>query len=292
MDLQRIDRRISRALRLLEQHVHEPVDYGAVAAALDLSVHRFHHLFAEQMGESPGEYLRRIRLEAAATRLRWTRDSVGQVAAAVGYASQPSFTHAFARQYGISPARFRRDREQWPDQETDTVQDKRVKVVQSEALHCLARRYVGPPCDVPDNWADFLGALPKALSHPGQHLFVGLIHDDVRFTPPDRVRYDCCVTIESNIDVAEILADAPDLHHVTTEPGLFASIRHQGHYAAGTDPEQRRSVHRTYGYLLDEWMRESRHRFAARYAMEVYTVPHPRCAPEDLECIIHVPVTA
>jgi hypothetical protein len=37
-------------------------------------------------------------------------------------------------------------------------------------------------------------------------------------------------------------------------------------------------------------MRESRYKFAAEYAMEVYPVPHPRCTPEDLECIIHVPV--
>lgn len=291
MDAQQIDRRIARALRLLEQHVHEPIDYSVIAAAIDLSVHRFHHLFADEMGETPGEYLRRIRLEAAATRLRWTRDSVGQVAATVGYASQPSFTQAFTRYYGTSPARFRRDRERWPDQPTDFVQDKRVKVVQSDALRCIAKRYVGPPCDVPDHWADFLNSLPAALDNRRRHLFVGLIHDDVRFTPPDRVRYDCCVTVESNIDVTGILSASPDLHDFTTRTGLYASIRHKGHYAAATDPEHRRSVANTYGFLLDEWTRGSHHRFGGEYAMEVYTVPHPRCAPEDLECIIHVPVT-
>jgi methylphosphotriester-DNA--protein-cysteine methyltransferase len=83
MNIQQIDRRIARALRLLEQHVREPIDYSVIASAIDLSVHRFHHLFAEEMGETRGEDLRRIRLEAAATRLRWTHDSVGQVAAMV-----------------------------------------------------------------------------------------------------------------------------------------------------------------------------------------------------------------
>jgi DNA gyrase inhibitor GyrI len=116
---------------------------------------------------------------------------------------------------------------------------KRIRSQQIAGLRsAIAKRYVGPPCNVPDNWADFLGTLPKALNNPGQHVFVGLIHDDVRFTPPDRVRYDCCVTIESNIDVATVLADAPDLHDVTTQPGLFASIRHKGHYAAATDPQR------------------------------------------------------
>jgi AraC family transcriptional regulator len=290
MDVQRIDRRIARALRLLEQYVHEPIDYGDVAAAIDLSVHRFHHLFADQMGETPGEYLRRIRLETAATRLRWTRDDVGQIAATVGYASQPSFTQAFARRYGMSPARFRRDRERWPDKLTDAVQDKRVKVIQSEALHCIAKRYVGPPCNVPDNWADFLNTMPAALDNPSRHLFVGLIHDDVRFTPPDRVRYDCCVTVESSIDVQHILSAAPHFHDVATRAGLYASIRHIGPYAASTDPGRGRNVSTTYGFLLDEWMRSSRHTFGGEYAMEVYTVPPPRCAPDDLECIIHVPL--
>jgi AraC family transcriptional regulator len=290
MDIERIDPRIARALRLLEQHVHDSIDYSAIAEAIGLSVDRFHHLFAEEMGEAPGEYLRRIKLEAAATRLRWTHDTVGQIATTVGYASQPSFTQAFARQFGVTPARFRKDRERWPDESFDSVQDKRVKVVQSEALHCIARRYIGPPCNVPDNWRDFLETLPDALRTPGAHLFVGLIHDDVRFTPPDRVRYDCCVTVESNIDVREILSASPHLHDVSTKAGLFASIRHKGYYAASTDPERRRSVANTYSFLLDQWMRESRFRFAAEYAMEVYTVPQPRCEPADLECIIHVPV--
>jgi AraC family transcriptional regulator len=290
MDLQRIDRRIARALRLLELHVYEPIDYDAIATELGLSLHQFHHLFAEEMGEAPGEYLRRIRLEAAATRLRWTFDTVGKIAAVVGYASQPSFTQAFTRQFGVSPARFRRDRERWPDEPTDSVQDKRVMVVQCEELRCIAKRYVGPPCNVPANWADFLDTLPEALKSPGQHLFVGLIYDDVRFTPPDRVRYDCCVTVESNIDVDDVLSAAPHLHYVSTISGRFASIRHKGYYAASTDPEGRRSVANTYSFLLDQWMRNSRYTFAADYAVEVYPVPQPRCSPEDLGCIIHVPV--
>ena len=63
------------------------------------------------------------------------------------------------------------------------------------------------------------------------------------------------------------------------------------HWADHVQPAHVVQFYGDDGFLLDEWMRESRHRFAARYAMEVYTVPHPRCAPEDLECIIHVPVT-
>ncbi|MEP6932496.1 MAG: helix-turn-helix domain-containing protein, partial [Nitrospirota bacterium] len=47
------------------------------------------------------------RLQLGAQLLTSTSNSVAQIAAEVGYESEPSFNRAFKREFGLPPARFR-----------------------------------------------------------------------------------------------------------------------------------------------------------------------------------------
>lgn len=285
-----LDKRIAKATRLFEQRMSEDVDYESIAAATGLSHHRFHHLFVEHAGETPGEYLRRIRLDTAATRLRWTREPVGRIAANVGYASQPSFTQAFQRRYGVSPLQFRKDRVRWPADPTDSVTDKRVRLVESPGFRLLAKRYVGAPCFVPSYWADFLSTLPDGFDNQERHLFVGLLRDDMRFTPPEQVRYDCCVTVSEAFEGTDVSAQWPHLTLLTLPANLCASLRYKGYYAASDAPGRFQSISHAYSHLFDTWMTQSRYTFGGDYAAEIYAVPHTRCPPQGLECTILAPL--
>ena len=53
-------------------------------------------------------YLTRWRLQLGAQLLTSTSNSVAQIAAEVGYESEPSFNRAFKREFNLPPARFRR----------------------------------------------------------------------------------------------------------------------------------------------------------------------------------------
>lgn len=288
--LARRDSRIIQAMRLLERDIAGRPDYRAIAHAIGLSHHHFYHLFADETGETPGDYLRRIRLEAAAERLRWTRERVGDIATSVGYASQPSFNKAFERRFGMRPVAFRRDRVRFPSEPTASVPDKQVRMIDSAGLRLLARRYVGAPCFVPDYWANFLTTLPEELSAPGAHLYVGILRDDMRFTPPEQCRYDCCIAIGETIADTDIGEAWSELSPVMLTPGLCATIRYCGYYAASDAPDEGQSISHAYSYLLDTWLTQSRYTFVGDYAAEVYAVPPSRCAPQDLECTIMVQV--
>ena len=52
-------------------------------------------------------YLAQWRLRLGAQLLKSTSRSVAEIAAEVGYESEPSFNRAFKRQFGLPPARFR-----------------------------------------------------------------------------------------------------------------------------------------------------------------------------------------
>jgi AraC-like DNA-binding protein len=85
----------------------EPMrDWNVDALAADVAVSRslLAARFTEAMGCPPMHYLARWRLLTAARQLEEGRSSIAQVAAAVGYESEASFSRAFKRHLGAPPA--------------------------------------------------------------------------------------------------------------------------------------------------------------------------------------------
>src|SRR5690348_16472466 len=63
--------------------------------------------FRHYLDQSPMAYLTRWRLQLGAQMLVSTNYSVMEVAAEVGYESEPAFNRAFKREFELPPARFR-----------------------------------------------------------------------------------------------------------------------------------------------------------------------------------------
>ncbi|MEO2203073.1 AraC family transcriptional regulator [Paenibacillus pabuli] len=64
--------------------------------------------FAARYGCSPKEYLDQLRNEHAVRRLRFTSDSVTDVARSCGYSDIYQFSKTFKKRNGISPTKYRR----------------------------------------------------------------------------------------------------------------------------------------------------------------------------------------
>jgi AraC-like DNA-binding protein len=104
------DAEVGKALTLLH---HQPAHTWSVAdlarqAGLSRTVlsERFRHF----LGESPMAYLTRWRLQLGARALMATSQSVAQIGAEVGYESEAAFNRAFKREFGLPPARYRREK--------------------------------------------------------------------------------------------------------------------------------------------------------------------------------------
>jgi AraC family transcriptional regulator len=78
-----------------------------LAGIIDVSKFHFIRVFAATTGHTPYQYLRRIRMRAAAELLRTTGHPSSRIAAMCGYRSAGQFAAAFRRQYGVSPTDFR-----------------------------------------------------------------------------------------------------------------------------------------------------------------------------------------
>lgn len=102
------DQQIGRAIALIHSNPSQPWTVKMLADQVALSRSAFASKFTRLVGEPPLHYLTRVRLDAAARRLRGTNDKLLLIAAAAGYDSAAAFTRAFQRYVGVSPGEYRR----------------------------------------------------------------------------------------------------------------------------------------------------------------------------------------
>jgi AraC family transcriptional regulator len=75
---------------------------------LPLSRAQASRLFVQHMGETPGAFRQRLRLERSAWRLSRTKRSVTDLAFDAGFESLESFSRAFKLAFAVSPSHYRR----------------------------------------------------------------------------------------------------------------------------------------------------------------------------------------
>lgn len=99
--------RLALARDFIEASLDKPItltDYSGVAC---LSPHHFLRLFKQVYGETPHQFLTRLRLKCALDLLQSTEISVTEICFLVGFESLGSFSTLFKRHYGKSPMAFR-----------------------------------------------------------------------------------------------------------------------------------------------------------------------------------------
>ena len=98
---------IQRVITHVATHLDDAIDLEMLAAGACLSPFHFHRVFRGMVGETPMEFVRRLRLERAAWQLAHSTAPVTTVAFDAGYEAHEAFTRAFRQHFGASPTEFR-----------------------------------------------------------------------------------------------------------------------------------------------------------------------------------------
>lgn len=101
------DARILAAQDLIEANVREPISVAEIARRLAMSDRTLLRRFKDATGNTPLEYLQRVRVETAKRTLEAGTESVKAIAARVGYTDIAAFRAVFARITGLNPAEYR-----------------------------------------------------------------------------------------------------------------------------------------------------------------------------------------
>jgi len=102
------DPRLAQAIRLRESHVDRPLPVSAIALRAGVTARTLEKIFAAAIGETPGAYYLRLRLNAARRLVLDTAEPMADIAARTGFSSSAAFSRAFSKAFGKPPMRMRR----------------------------------------------------------------------------------------------------------------------------------------------------------------------------------------
>ncbi len=101
--------RVLKAQRYMEEHFTQEITVTDLAKRFFVSPCHLTHSFKQQVGYSPRQYLRLMRLSYAKELLQNTNLSIADVALKTGFAEPNNFIRAFRESYEISPGRWRKE---------------------------------------------------------------------------------------------------------------------------------------------------------------------------------------
>jgi AraC family transcriptional regulator len=101
--------RFRKVLAFIQEHFTSDIKLSTMAEVANFSPFHFHKLFTHYIGESPKQYVLRLRLEKIAHKLKlYPELSVLELSLESGFSSPSTFGRAFKKYYGISPDEFRK----------------------------------------------------------------------------------------------------------------------------------------------------------------------------------------
>lgn len=94
---------------IIDERFSEDLSLQSIASELYVGKTRLCEVFREQIGSCVAAYLRDKRMCEARMLLETTDMKAAEIADAVGYAHQSSFTGAFRKACGCSPSQWRKE---------------------------------------------------------------------------------------------------------------------------------------------------------------------------------------
>jgi transcriptional regulator GlxA family with amidase domain len=102
-----MDPRLQIVIKSMKEQCHREISLSELAASVNLSLSRLHHLFKAEVGTTPAHYLHSLRMERAEELLKFTLLTVKQILVRVGMNDRSHFDRDFKRIYGLTPMQYR-----------------------------------------------------------------------------------------------------------------------------------------------------------------------------------------
>jgi AraC family transcriptional regulator len=287
-------RRLLRVLVYVQQHLDDELKLEELARLASFSPYHFHRIFKGMVGESVKAYVRRLRLERAASRLKLGAAPVTDIALEAGYESHEAFTRIFHSVFRVAPSRFRASKRAQPPVPVPSglhypngqrpasfktapagATDMKVKIEHREPLRVAFMRHVGPYSKVGETWDRFLPRMGKEGWLGGDALFIGICHDDPEVTPPNKIRYDACVTVDERF---------------VAEGEIGVQVVPGGDYAVTTHIGPHNRLGDTYSRLLGRWLPRSGRELRSSPCFDVYLNGPESTSPRDLLTDVYAPL--
>jgi AraC family transcriptional regulator len=271
--------RIERVRAHISDHLDAPLDLDTLAEVACLSRFHWSRVYQAMTGETPVETVRRLRLDRAARDLARGDTNLGAIATRAGYASQSSFSRAFAEAFGSPPGEFR---EKGPHAALTTAINEfnpmafPVEILTLPRRASLTLEHCGPYHDIGQTFGSLFMHISAAGLSPKVRGMFGQYTDDPKLVAPADLRSQACAFMD------EAVSEPPaPLRASEAGGGLYAVLHYRGPYSA---------MQPAYDWLLGVWLPASGRTPRDAPILEINLNSPMDTAPGDLLTDICFPV--
>lgn len=105
----RENRYIIQIKQYVAEHIHEPITVSQVSKNIFLSPNYCNTFFKAHTGQTLNEYIRKTKMAKAQYMILYTKDSLNEIAASLGYKQYSYFSRVFLQEIHMSPVEYRRN---------------------------------------------------------------------------------------------------------------------------------------------------------------------------------------
>lgn len=225
--------RINRVMDYIGRNLDKQIDLGVMAEIAAFSPYHFHRIFSYIVGETPNDFVSRIRLEKIAQLLRDDPKAlVGDIAFQCGFINASSFSRAFKAYFGVTAKEFREEEaalflkggmryskdgkavskigkhpqrinSQFCSVELKQliIMDAKIEIKQMPELNLIYCRHMGAFNKIGQAYEKlFRWAIPRGLVNQNTKT-VTVYHDDPAITAVEKVRQDASIIVEGDVRV-------------------------------------------------------------------------------------------
>ena len=256
---------INKAINYIFENIDEDITVDDVARHCSYSKYHLMRMFKEDTDEALYQFIKRVRLERSAWRLKVEKDkSITEIGANYGYSSS-NFATAFKKHLNLSPAGFRKISEQMVEQSPfshgislDELEEseKLITVEQLNSFMVVYERKKGNYHNLPEEWCKFI----KKYEHLSSEntLYIECTIDDPSITDEDRCMYELCQTI------------SPDHPALKEDISIFTHTFDGGKYAVYHFKGFPQFLFMVYQEVFCRWLSNTGNQLDERPILDIY----------------------
>lgn len=252
---------INQAIEYIFEHINEDICVDDVASHCAYSKYHLMRLFKEHTDEALYQFIKRIRLERSALKLKIEKErSITDIGIDYGYSSS-NFATAFKKQLNVSPTDFRRNSEEIV-KKSSFYQEKSIEELNNPSrsisieylspIKVIYERQIGNYHDLPLAWNRFLEKYSSLIDD--KTIFIECTIDDPTITDEDKCMFEICLTVPDSF--------YDDTHLIKTfEGGKYAVYHFKGY------PQ---FMFMVYQKALCNWLYQTGNRLDERPTIDIY----------------------
>jgi AraC family transcriptional regulator len=224
---------MNKVMNYVDKHIDKTLNLDVLAGVANFSPYHFHRIFTFLTGETPGNYVQRMRVEKAARLLQNDiRMSISEIAYACGLGSVSLFSRSFRTYFGTTAKEYRQrekavfvkdglrysktgqlmsknvKQEFDFDEQLCTIKlnnlifmETKIEVKEMPEINVVYIRYTGQYNQIGKAYEKLIKwAGPRGLIN-AETKTITIYQDDPAVTEMEKVRQDACITVTGDVKV-------------------------------------------------------------------------------------------